>query len=480
MRHRPEPHLFVVLGGTGDLSSRKLLPALYRLADAHSLDFVVLGAGTRDLGDAAFRRQAGQALAAAGLGGPAADAWCAGRLHYAQLPADGDFGALAARVAEVEAEHSLPGNRVFYLALPPASFPGTIAGLGRAGLADAPGWTRLVVEKPFGRSLADAQELNRLLHEHFGEPQVYRIDHYLGKETVQNLLVFRFANPLFEASWNRDRIARVEITMAESSGVGSRARYYDRAGAVRDMLQSHLTQVLTLIAMEAPVSMEADAVRAEKVKVLRSIRPLDPARLVLGQYEAGATPDGQLGAYRDLEGVSPGSRTPTYAAATLFVDNWRWQGVPFHLRTGKAMAERRTQVAVSFRSPPVCLYHGVSDQCVARSDVLYLNLQPDEGFDLEIEVKEPGDTSRLRSVPLRFAYADAFGPIPEAYETLLLDVMEGDQTLFVWRDEAEEAWRLYDPILDADLPVHPYAAGSWGPTAARDLLLDAPNWAGAG
>jgi glucose-6-phosphate 1-dehydrogenase len=214
--------------------------------------------------------------------------------------------------------------------------------------------------------------------------------------------------------------------------------------------------------------------------VLRSIRPLDPARLVLGQYQAGATPEGPLPAYRDLEGVSPGSRTPTYAAATLFVDNWRWQGVPFHLRTGKGMARRLTQVAVTFRPPPVCLYHGVSDHCVAHSDVLYLNLQPDEGFDLEIEVKEPGDTPRLRTVPLHFAYADAFGPIPEAYQTLLLDVMEGDQTLFVRGDEAEEAWRLYEPILDADLPVHPYPAGSWGPAAARDLLLDAPNWAGGG
>ena len=480
MRHHPEAHLFVVLGGTGDLSSRKLLPALFRLADAHSLDFAVLGAGTHDLGDAAFRQRAGEALAAAGLGGPAADAWCAERLHYAPLPADGDFGAFAARAAEVEAEHSLPGNRVFYLALPPAFFPAAISGLGRAGLAHGPGWARLVVEKPFGRNLADARELNRLLHEHFSEPQVYRIDHYLGKETVQNLLVFRFSNPVFEASWNRDRIDRVEITVAEPAGVGSRARYYDRAGAVRDMLQSHLTQVLTLIAMEAPVSMAADDVRAEKVKVLRAIRPLEPARLVLGRYEAGATPEGQLGAYRDLEGVSPGSRTATYAAATLFVDNWRWQGVPFHLRTGKAMAERRTQVAVTFRSPPVCLYHGISDQCVAHSDVLSLNLQPDEGFDLEIEVKEPGDTSRLRSVPLRFAYADAFGPIPEAYETLLLDVMEGDQTLFVRADEAEEAWRLYDAILEADLPVYPYRAGSWGPTAARDLLMDAPNWAAGG
>jgi len=480
VREPPAPHLFVILGATGDLAARKLLPALFRLAEGRQLDFAVLGCGTRDLGDHAFRQRAERALAAAGLDGPGPAEWCTRRLHYAPLPAEGDFRPFAARLAEVEAACGLPGNRVFYLALPPSSFPGAISGLGEAGLARAPGWARLVVEKPFGRDPASARELNRLLHQHFAEDQVYRIDHYLGKETVQNLLVFRFANPVFEASWNRDRVARVEITVAESSGVGSRARYYDAAGAVRDMLQSHLTQVLALVAMEAPISMEADAVRAEKVKVLSSIRPLDPARLVLGQYQAGATPEGPLPAYRDLEGVSPGSRTPTFAAATLFVDNWRWQGVPFHLRTGKGMARRLTQVAVTFRPPPVCLYHGVSDHCVAHSDVLYLNLQPDEGFDLEIEVKEPGDTPRLRTVPLRFAYADAFGPIPEAYQTLLLDVMEGDQTLFVRGDEAEEAWRLYEPILDADLPVHPYPAGSWGPAAARDLLLDAPNWAGGG
>ena len=480
MRPAPERHLFVVLGATGDLATRKLLPALYRLASDHRLDTVVLGAGTHDLGDGEFRRRSREALASAGLDGEAAAAWCARNLHYAPIPADGDFTAFAARVASLEAEHALPGNRVFYLALPPAAFPAAIAGLGAAGLARAPGWARLVVEKPFGHDLATAGDLNHLVHRHFAESQVYRIDHYLGKETVQNLLVFRFANPLFEASWNRDRIARVEMTVAEVSGVGSRGRYYDVAGAVRDMLQSHLTQVLTLIAMEAPVSMAADAVRAEKVKVLRSIRPLDPEAVVLGQYGAGTAGGKDLPAYRDLDGVAPESPTATYAAATLFVDNWRWQGVPFHLRTGKALRERLTQVAVTFRPPPICLYHGRSDPCVAHSDVLYLDLQPDEGFRLEIEVKEPGPTSRLRTVPLRFAYAEAFGPMPEAYETLLLDVVEGDQTLFVRGDEVEESWRLFDPLLAADLPVLPYRAGSWGPAAARDLLLGAPNWAAGG
>ena len=480
MSPAPERHLFVAVGATGDLGTRKLLPALYRLASDHRLDTVVLGAGTHDLGDEEFRRRSREALAAAGFDGEAPAAWCATRLYYAPLPADGEYRSFAARLEAVEAEHSLPGNRVFYLALPPAALPGVIAGLDAAGLSRAPGWARLVVEKPFGSDLATAGELNDLVHRHFAESQVYRIDHYLGKETVQNLLVFRFANPLFEASWNRDRIARVEITVAEDSGVGTRGRYYDGAGVVRDMLQSHLTQLLTLIAMEAPVSMAADAVRAEKVKVLRSIRPLDPAAVVLGQYLAGKAGGRDLPAYRDLDGVAPDSSTPTYAAAPLFVDNWRWQGVPFLLRTGKALPERLTQVAVTFRPPPLCLFHGRSDPCAAQSDVLYLDLQPDEGFRLEIEVKEPGTLSRLRTVPLRFAYAEAFGRVPEAYETLLLDVVEGDQTLFVRAEEVEESWRLYQPLLAAGLPVHPYPAGSWGPSAARDLLLGAPNWAAGG
>ncbi|MBN2112680.1 MAG: glucose-6-phosphate dehydrogenase [Acidimicrobiia bacterium] len=475
-----ERHVFVVLGATGDLATRKLLPALYHLATSHGLDTVVLGAGTRDLGDQEFRRRSREALAAAGYEGEEAAAWCAHRLHYAPLPADGDYRSFAARLGEVEAQHSLPGNRVLYLALPPQAFPAAISGLGAAGLSHSPGWARLVVEKPFGSDLATARDLNHLAHRHFAEDQVYRIDHYLGKETVQNLLVFRFANPLFEASWNRDRIARVEITVAEDAGVGTRGRYYDGAGAVRDMLQSHLTQVLTLIAMEAPVSMAADAVRAEKVKVLHGVRPLDPAEVVLGQYQAGPVNGEALPAYRDLEGVAPDSATPTFVAATLHIDNWRWQGVPFHLRTGKALPRRLTEVTVVFRPAPVCLYHGRPDQCVGHSDVLRLNLQPDEGFRLEIEVKEPGVTSRLRTVPLSFAYADAFGEVPDAYETLLLDVVEGDQTLFVRADEVEESWSLYQPLLGAALPVHPYAAGSWGPAAACALLGEARRWSVGG
>ena len=305
---------------------------------------------------------------------------------------------------------------------------------------------------------------------------MYRIDHYLGKESVQNLLVFRFTNPIFEAAWNRDRVARVEITVAEALDVAGRATYYDAAGAMRDMLQSHLTQLFTLVAMEAPSSMSADDVRAEKVKVLHSTRPIDARDVVIGQYTDGLTEEGPVANYLDHPGVTAESKTPTFAAVTLAVDTWRWQGVPFVLRTGKAMQSRVTEIAVTFLPPPVCLFHETVDECIAEADVLKMRLQPDEGFELDIEVKEPGSSGSLRTIPLGFRYADAFGDVPEAYETLLSDVMEGDQTLFVRNDWVEESWKLYAPMLDADLPLHPYPAGSWGPAEAR-RLIDGQAWA---
>ena len=474
------PHLFVVFGATGDLFSRKLLPAIYSLVVDQEAEIIVLGAATADLDDAGFSAASESDLEAAGVSGADSDRWCSECLHYEQIPADGDYSALADRIEDVEREHGLSGNRVFYLALPPSVFPIAIERLGEAGLARSSGWTRLVIEKPFGRELQSAQELNSLVHRHFDESQVYRIDHYLGKETVQNLLVFRFTNPIFEASWNRDRIDRVEITVAESLGVGERGGYYDHAGALRDMIQNHLTQILTLVAMETPVTFDADAIRDEKVKVLRSIRDVDPDNIVLGQYAAGQVGDDPIAAYRDATGVAADSETATFAAIRLELDSWRWQGVPFFLRTGKAMKDRTTQIAVTFRRPPVCLFHGHADSCIEHSDVLYLTLQPDEGFSLEIEVKEPGESGRLRTIPLRFSYSEAFGEIPEAYETLLADVVEGDQTLFVRSDEVEEAWRLYTPIVDHPSSVHTYPAGSWGPEAARDLLgPGVTNWATA-
>ncbi len=474
------PHLFVVVGATGDLFSRKLLPAIRSLVADQDSQVVVLGVATGDLNDESFRATSRLDLEAAGATGPDTDKWCDDFLHYEQIPKEGDYSALADRIEEIEREHGLSGNRVFYLALPPSVFPIAIERLGEAGLAQSPGWTRLVIEKPFGRELESARELNSVVHRHFDESQVYRIDHYLGKETVQNLLVFRFTNPIFEASWNRDRVERVEITVAESLGVGERGGYYDRAGALRDMIQNHLTQLLTLVAMETPVTFAADAIRDEKVKVLRSIRGINPDDVVLGQYGEGRIGTELIGAYRDAADVAADSDTATFAAIRLDLDSWRWQGVPFFLRTGKAMKERTTQIAVTFRRPPICLIHGKSDGCIEHSDVLHLTLQPDEGFSLEIEVKEPGDSGRLRTIPLHFSYSEAFGDIPEAYETLLADVVEGDQTLFVRSDEVEEAWRLYTPIVETPFGPHPYPAGSWGPEAARDLLgPDVTNWATA-
>jgi glucose-6-phosphate 1-dehydrogenase len=471
-----ERHLFVIFGATGDLTARKLLPALYHLVGERP-DTVVLGAAGSDLDDERFRERARRSLAAAGH--TDASRWCDERVHYQRIGRDGRLEGLAARIADIERQHGLPGHRVFYLAMPPGAFPATIEGLGGAGLNTGPGWTRLVIEKPFGHDLDSARALNDAVHTHFDESQVYRIDHYLGKETVRNLLVFRFANPLFEGSWNRDRIERVEITVAEALDVGARGRYYDHAGAVRDMVQSHLMQVLCLIAMEAPTSMDADAVRAEKVKVLHAIRNIDPGDVVLGQYEAAN--DGSNAAYRTLDGVEPDSTTPTYAAVRLLVDTWRWQGVPFYLRTGKAMARRITEIVVTFRPPPVCLFHGQPDTCMDHGDVLRLTLQPDEGFSLEIEVKEPGDQRGVRTIPLRFEYAEQFGPIPDAYETLLRDVIEGDQTLFVRGDWVEESWRLFTPLVTSRLPVLPYPAGTWGPVeAARLLGPDADGWATTG
>jgi glucose-6-phosphate 1-dehydrogenase len=417
-----------------------------------------------------------EALEATGFDPARSTTWCRERLHYHRLGRDG-YNDLAERIREIEELHNLPGNRVFYLALPPRVFPTAIDNLGAAGLDAGSGWTRLVVEKPFGRDRASAQELDAVVHRHFDESQVYRIDHYLGKETVQNLLVFRFTNPIFEASWNRDRIARVEITVAESLGVGTRGGYYETAGAVRDMVQSHLAQVLSLIAMESPVSLGAAAIRSEKIKVLRSIQGVPSNNVVFGQYTAGSIGSRQIPGYRTLDGVDPASKTPTYAAIRLHVDNWRWQGVPFILRTGKALPERTTKVAVTFRPPPICLFHASADGCLDHSDVLTLTLQPDEGFRLDIDVKQPGDVGSLRTIPLRFDYAEEFGAIPEAYETLLRDVIQGDQTLFVHADEVDESWRLFTPVVEADYPVYQYAAGSWGPDEAMRLLGENAAWA---
>lgn len=464
-----EPCLFVLVGATGDLARRKLIPALYRglLSRESAEDVVVLGAARSDWSDDDLRDAFRESLKEDGLDAAAVDAWCDRCIAYQHVGDDGELDPVFGRAAELEEERGLPGNRVYYLAVPPSVFEKSIREIGEHEREHGrDGWTRIVIEKPFGHDLESAQALNRLVHEYFDEHQVYRIDHYLGKETVQNLLVFRFANPVFEAVWNREHVERVEITVAESLGVEGRAGYYDRSGALRDMVQNHLTQLLTLTAMEPPPRFDADAVRQEKLKVLLSTAPVEPDDVVLGRYTAGDDDEG----YLEHDDVPAVSTTETFAALRVTVDNWRWQGVPFLLRTGKRMPEKLTEIAVYFRVPPVQFFGG-PDHCSISRNVLRIRLQPDESVQLGFEVKQPGEGFDLSSQTLTFDYADVFGEPPGAYETLLVDVVEGDQTLFVHADETEAAWALYQPLLDADLPVLDYESGSWGPEAAARMFF---------
>jgi len=468
----PAPCLFVMFGGTGDLMERKILPTLYQLAASGMLNgkFHVLGiARDQSMTDAKFRIWARKALA--GTKGKTAAKirqWCDAHLHF-QAVGQTDPAAyerLAMRLSTLERETGLPGNRVFYLALPPGAFPGTIESLGKAGLNTSTGWTRLVIEKPFGRDLKSAQDLNQLAHKYFDETQIYRIDHYLGKETVQNLLAFRFGNALFEPLWNRDHIESVQITVAESLGIEDRAGYYESAGALRDMVQNHLTQLLTLTAMEPPATFEADAIRYEKVKVLRSLTPITDDAVIFGQYSASK--DKKMQGYREEPGVAARSPTETFVALRLEIENWRWQGVPFILRTGKRMPRRVSEIAIQFRNPPIALFRALDGEN-PHTNSLVITVQPDEGFELSFEVKVPGEGFSLKTQRMAFRYADVFGPLPDGYETLLMDVIEGDQTLFVHADEAEASWQFYTPLLEKKPKPHPYPAGTCGPKAADHM-----------
>ncbi len=473
---RIPPYLLVIVGGTGDLARRKLIPAICRLREKHLSEFYLIASGSgKKHNDQTYRDFIARSLEDEGVDlreiGDNLD-W----MYYQSVGGGSieEYKVLADRVIQLEKEHNLPGNRVFYLAVPPSVFPNAIKNLGESGLNKSNGEIKLVVEKPFGQDLKSAQELNGLVHGYFDERQIYRIDHYLGKETVQNLLAFRFSNAMFESLWNRDRIERVEITVAETVGVEHRAGYYDKVGALRDMIQNHLTQLLTLVSMEVPTALEADDVRHEKVKVIRAISPISSEDVVFGQYTSGAVQGKEAAAYVEEEGVGKDSTTETFVALKLNISNWRWQGVPFILRTGKRMFKGITEVAITFRRPPVSIFRQFSINDI-QPNKLVMTLQPNEGFDLFFKVKEPGDSYRLSTQKLHFQYSEIFGRIPDAYETLLLDVLRGDQTLFVRADEVESSWELYTPLLSHEFEVHKYASGTWGPTVAESLL-DGDKW----
>jgi glucose-6-phosphate 1-dehydrogenase len=462
--------LIVLFGATGDLAKRKIFPALFSMSEAGQLPkkTVILGAGlSKDTSEEKFRELSAHALHDfLEDHSDRAVPWCNECLFFQNLTDDTNYAKLKERIESLEKEHNFEGNRILYLAIPPVAFGPTIESLGNANLQKSNGWTRLVIEKPFGHDLASAKELNDLVHKYFDEQQVYRIDHYLGKETVQNLLAFRFGNALFESVWNREKIAKVEITVAEELGIESRANYYERAGALRDMVQNHITQLLCLTAMETPSAFHAADVRYEKIKVLKSIAPIKIDDVVFGQYAEGEI-DGQgVRAYRAEDGVKPDSNTETFVAIKLQIEDWRWSGVPFYLRSGKRLKKRISEIVVTFRRPPVSIFKDMKVREL-QPNQLVIVIQPNEGFRMSFQVKKPGNNVQLQTEWMHFSYSEAFGELPEAYHTLLLDVIEGDQTLFVSAEETEASWALYTPLLEAPHDLKLYPSGSWGPPNAR-------------
>jgi len=500
-----EPCTIMIFGASGDLTQRKLVPALYNLKRDGLLpaSFALVGFARRPKTDGEFRAEMHAGVMAHSRAQPVDEAeWEAFatgiRYQAANFDDPAGYAGLRTLLDELDEARGVragAGNRLFYLATPPDAYPRIVTQLGAAGLngpppsqragasADAPGWTRIIIEKPFGRDLESAQALNGHVLGVFDESQVYRIDHYLGKETVQNILAFRLGNSIFEPLWNRRYIDHVQILVAEQIGVEGRGGYYDTAGAIRDMVQNHMLQVLALTAMEPPAAFTADAVRNEKVKALQAIRPI--AAEAVGQF----TVRGQYTDYRAEHGVDPRSTTETYVALKLAIDNWRWSGVPFYLRTGKALPQRLTEVAIQFRQPPLTLFShdhhpshtGPAD--VMEPNVLMLRIQPNEGIAMRIGLKPPGSSIRLQPVELNFHYGEGFGAeAPEAYERLLLDAILGDATLFIRRDEVEAAWSLITPIIEGwaagGVPKPaPYWPGSWGPDVADALIAqDGRAW----
>jgi glucose-6-phosphate 1-dehydrogenase len=487
-----DPAVMVIFGATGDLSGRKLLPALYNLAKQRSLPagFAVVGAAIDQLNDDQFRKHASDKIHEFSRTQPIDDRVLSSflatlayvKVDFSKLD---DFKTLGSKLQQLDATNHIPGNRIFYCATPPSTYQTITLQLQAANLNKGDGWHRIVVEKPFGTDLQSARELTATLQKVFPEDSVYRIDHYLGKETVQNILAFRFANSIFEPVWNTNLIDHVQITVAEEIGIENRGAYYDKAGTLRDIIQNHALQLVTLTAMEPPLAFEATAVRDEKVKVLRAIRPLIGEDIdqstVRGQYTGGWVMGEQVTSYREEKNVAPDSQTETFAALRLFVDNWRWAGVPFYIRAGKRLPKRVTEIRIQFKRPPHLTF-GRDAMKEVDPNAITLRIQPEEGISLKFGAKVPSAGLRIRSVTMDFQYVTSFlVEAPEAYERLLLDCMIGDPTLFTRADEVEAAWKLIDPIEAAwragRPPLGLYAGGTWGPDGSAQLLkADGREW----
>jgi glucose-6-phosphate 1-dehydrogenase len=485
LRRTPDPCILVIFGASGDLTQRKLFPALYSLAFRHLLPekFGVVGVARTEESDDEFRERMKEAVQKHSRDEFRDDVWdsLADGMRYltADFADDAAIDRLVGMVNELDEERGTADNRVYYLAIPPSAFETVVKVVGKH--RKGTGWTRVIVEKPFGHDLASARELNGVIHEHFDESEIFRIDHYLGKETVQNMLALRFANGIFEPIWNRQFIDHVQITVAESIGIENRASYYESAGAIRDIFQNHLLQLLAITAMEPPIDFTADSVRNEKVKVLRAMHTPGPKSVVRGQYGSGYVEGEEVVGYREEAGVDSQSMTETYVAAKLYVDNWRWADTPFYVRMGKRLSRRETTIAIEFKRAPHPPFEEVASEGL-RPNVLLVHVQPDEGVSLAIGAKVPGQGMTIRTVHMDFLYGGAFRTgLPEAYERLILDAMRGDATLFTRIDEVEEQWALVDAIIAPwarDRPAFPnYAAGTWGPPSADELLhRDGRSW----
>lgn len=480
-----ENQILVIFGASGDLTARKLIPAIYNLYKRDFLPekYTVVGVGRTPYDDDTFRKTAvldNEFLKVKDEDKQALDHF-ASQIHYHAMDTKSpdDYQVLADRLKEIDKERGTDGNIIFYLSVPPSLYATIPKNLAEVGLnKEDNGWRRVIIEKPFGYDLESAKKLNESLLEDYREDQIYRIDHYLGKETVQNLLVTRFSNSIFEPLWNRNYIHRVEITSAESVGVEKRGGYYDGSGALRDMVQNHLLQLIALVAMEPPVKSDAYNIRNEKLKVFQALRPLSEKDLkenvIRGQYVASTIRGEAVPGYREEEGVNPDSRTETYAALKFFIDNWRWAGVPFYIRTGKKMPTRVSEVVIHFKPNHHRLFS--NEQKINAQNTLVLRIQPDEGILLKMGVKVPGAGFRVENINLDFMYSDLTDAyVPDAYERLILDCMQGDATLYARGDSVIAAWEFIDPILkawknDPSIPIYGYPAGSWGPEHADDLI----------